>query len=107
MIGRKRFFVLPPEAAAELELSPEPRHKNTSTIPLPVSRLLASEAPSEPDIPYQTLERYRRVLKDLSEQPGACQAELGPGDSLLVPEGWWHSAEGEDGPGVGVNAWFR
>lgn len=39
-------------------------------------------------------------------EDGACSIDLEAGDSILVPEGWYHSAEGLD-VGVGVNAWFR
>jgi lysine-specific demethylase 8 len=52
------------------------------------------------------MERYRDRLKRAFDVDGACEVVLGEGESVLVPEGWWHSAEGLS-TGVGVNAWFR
>lgn len=58
------------------------------------------------DIPPEKMDRYRDHVKRAFEVDGACEVELGEGDSVVVPEGWWHSAEGIS-TGVGVNAWFR
>ncbi|KAK4951150.1 hypothetical protein LTR66_013868 [Elasticomyces elasticus] len=36
------------------------------------------------------------------------EAELGPGDGLFIPKGWWHSVRGIGGGMTGsVNWWFR
>ncbi|EIW70413.1 hypothetical protein TREMEDRAFT_29073, partial [Tremella mesenterica DSM 1558] len=105
LIGRKRFFLLPPDARQFLDISPDPPYTNTSQIPLPVTRLL-SDTPSE-DVPPNILHRYRRLLLEAIKMNGACRVVLNAGESVLIPEGWWHSAEGIDGPGIGVNAWFR
>jgi hypothetical protein len=110
VLGKKTFFVVPPEAAGELEPSTIPQYANTSTIPVPVSRVFSNSQAldtTDDDLPPDTLERCRAQLRIVFALPGACQVELEAGDSVLVPQGWWHSAEGVDGPGVGVGAWFR
>ena len=107
VMGNKTFFVLPPEAADSLQPSTVPQHTNTSTVPISVTRIF-SEADSEGEmIPPHTLERFRAQLIKAFALPGACQVMLTAGESILVPQGWWHSAEGIDGPGIGVGAWFR
>jgi lysine-specific demethylase 8 len=69
----------------------------------------------DPDPTVQTddlhpllIERSQKNLAKAFAIEGACKVNLRAGESVLVPEGWWHSAEGgKDGPGVGVGAWFR
>ncbi|OCF41874.1 hypothetical protein I317_04284 [Kwoniella heveanensis CBS 569] len=112
IIGNKTFHVLPPEAAQYLSPSNLPRHTNTSQIPLPVSRIFSSNIPGAvaqdlADLPRDIVRTYQDQLKKAAAVDGACVVELEAGDSVLVPEGWWHAAEGGDGPGVGVGAWFR
>ena len=107
MFGKKTFFVLPPDAADSLDLSAVPRYTNTSTIPLPVSRVFGTSLPSEDGVASHTMERCRAQLSRAFGLLGACRADLNAGDSVLVPQGWWHSAEGIGGPGVGIGAWFR
>ncbi|RSH87252.1 hypothetical protein EHS25_003161 [Saitozyma podzolica] len=115
IIGTKTFHILPPEAERLLDINPRPPHTNTSQIPISVSALFGSASPPtaghpapppEPESNAETLSQYRAALAEASKLPGACEARLGPGESLLVPEGWWHSAEGIE-TGVGINAWFR
>lgn len=115
VIGTKTFHVLPPGAERFLDINPRPPHTNTSQIPISVSALFGSTSlptaghpapPPEPELDAGTLSRYRAALAEAAKLPGACEASLGPGQSLLVPEGWWHSAEGIE-TGVGINAWFR
>ncbi|KIR55603.1 hypothetical protein I315_01476 [Cryptococcus gattii Ru294] len=109
IVGRKRFHLLPPAASHYLDLSPIPRHANTSQIPVPVSRIL-SDGPSNEDLrdlPQGTIQKCKEQLAKAFSIPGACQIDVAAGDSVFIPEGWWHTAEGVDGPGVGVNAWFR
>jgi hypothetical protein len=111
VVGKKRFHILPPDAAHLLEPSTSPSQKNTSTIPIPVSRISnpinMEDEPEVKDIPPVTLSRYRKSLEEAFRLPGACEVDVSAGESVLVPEGWWHSAEGLDGPGVGVGVWFR
>ncbi|WWC62115.1 uncharacterized protein I303_104705 [Kwoniella dejecticola CBS 10117] len=113
IVGSKTFHVLPPDAAQYLSPSNLARHTNTSQIPLPVSRIFSNaahmhqEKDDHADLPRGILDTCRSSLEKAFAMEGACAVELQPGDSVLVPEGWWHAAEGGDGPGVGVGAWFR
>ncbi|WVR06927.1 hypothetical protein IAU60_003963 [Kwoniella sp. DSM 27419] len=114
IIGEKTFHILPPEAAQHLSPSNLPRHTNTSRIPLPISRIFGSPGSSDPsvtddlaDLPRDTIETCRNQLEKAFSADGACVVTVEAGESVLVPEGWWHSAEGGDSPGVGVGAWFR
>ncbi|OXC64617.1 hypothetical protein AYX13_06044 [Cryptococcus neoformans] len=109
IVGRKTFHLLPPDASPYLDLSPIPRHANTSQIPVPVSRIISGGSTNEDvgDLPQETIQKCKEQLEKAFSIPGACQIDVAAGDSVLIPEGWWHAAEGVDGPGVGVNAWFR
>ena len=110
VIGSKTFHVLPPSATPLLYPSTDPRHANTSTIPLPVSAIFSPSPQtlrSMEGIPPEIINKARENLEKAFELPGAALVKLEPGESVLVPEGWWHSAEGGDGAGVGVGAWFR
>ncbi|WVO16111.1 hypothetical protein L204_103778 [Cryptococcus depauperatus] len=107
IVGNKIFHILPPNASPYLDLSPIPQHANTSQIPIPVSRILSQCSDDLHDLPLHILEKCRKKLTNAFDMPGACQVELSAGESLLIPEGWWHAAEGVEGPGIGVGAWFR
>jgi lysine-specific demethylase 8 len=102
IVGRKVFHLLPPteDVVACLEPSARELHKNTSTIPVSVRAVFEGGEGT------RAMDRCRENLSKAFEAPGACEARLEQGDSVLIPEGWWHSAEG-DGVGVGVNAWFK
>ncbi|WRT66501.1 uncharacterized protein IL334_003460 [Kwoniella shivajii] len=111
--GNKIFHVLPPESAQHLSPSGLARHTNTSQIPLPVSRIFPranSVFPNDDglgDLPMNIINTCRSQLEKAFAMDGACEVYLKEGESVLIPEGWWHAAEGGDGPGVGVGAWFR
>ncbi|WWC70126.1 uncharacterized protein I206_104073 [Kwoniella pini CBS 10737] len=113
IVGKKTFHVLPPEAAQFLSPSNLARHTNTSQIPIPVSRILPTTPDSIPDrkdlvdLPQGILDTCYTQLKKAFALEGACAVDLNEGESVLVPEGWWHTAEGGNEPGVGVGAWFR
>jgi hypothetical protein len=60
------------------------------------------------DISPDILNQYRSDLEAAAQMDGAAEVTLQAGESVLVPEGWWHAAEGgPDSSGVGVGAWFR
>lgn len=80
-------------------------YSNTSTIPIPVSHIFNSGPTGNAEVelpPTHILDRCRHQLESAFRMEGGCEVVLGAGESVLVPEGWWHSAEGLDGPGVGV-----
>ena len=33
-------------------------------------------------------------------------AELGPGDTLYIPIGWWHAVRGGEGANFSLNYWY-
>jgi len=36
------------------------------------------------------------------------EVEVGPGDGVFIPKGWWHAVKGVgEGVGGSVNWWFR
>lgn len=110
IVGRKVFHLVPPEAERVLRPG-KGVHANTSAVPVSVRRVLQEKEGEEEEGEGQPLTKgeeadSRAVLAEALAMPGACVAQLGPGDSVLIPQGWWHSAEGES-VGVGVNAWFR
>ncbi|KAK4690009.1 hypothetical protein P7C73_g121, partial [Tremellales sp. Uapishka_1] len=91
-----------------LDPSPIQIHSNTSRIPIPISRLFPTHSGAvNKDLPLEIVNKLGDHLKKAFAMPGACQVDLSAGESVLVPEGWWHSAEGTHGPGVGVGGWFR
>lgn len=118
VIGKKKFWLLPPSSAGYLDISPSHPHTNTSTIPISVSAIFPPSSSSSPkseagvvggdisDITVEKMDRYKDLLTRAFDVDGACEVELREGESVLVPEGWWHSAEGIS-TGIGVNAWFR
>jgi lysine-specific demethylase 8 len=101
--GGKVFHLVPPE----VRFATSAVRNNTATVPVSVRRILDGEGEGEgEELPRAEREEYRALLDDAFARDGACEVRLGPGDSVLIPPGWWHSAEGES-VGVGVNAWFR
>lgn len=42
------------------------------------------------------------------EQEGAFEVEVGEGEGVFIPKGWWHAVKGVgEGVGASVNWWFR
>ena len=75
--GRRRFTLFPPDQLQNLYMGPvdfTPSGTPISLVPL-----------DSPDF-----SRYPRFAEAL---PHAQHAELGPGDALYIPYGWWHHVE--------------
>jgi hypothetical protein len=82
VVGRKRVILHHPDAHVY------PR----STAPHTNASAADAEAPGDafPDFP---------AAYDI--------VELGPGDALLIPVGWWHHVRCTAGPSLSLNYWFR
>lgn len=93
--GRKRLYIFPPRQHSHLYINPTPPQTNTSLIPT---------SPSSPEFDTTRWPLLRRALED--DQTRMC--ELGPGESVLIPEKWYHCVESVgDEPAISVNHWFR
>ena len=79
--GRKRLRLLPPSASGDL--APRPAHGASANH----SQLSAA------------------ALASLAE-PTVRRFELGPGEALLIPEGWWHEVESPEEVTLGLNFWW-
>ena len=90
-VGQRRFTVFPPDQFANLYLSP---FDNT-----PAGRAVSLVDHAAPD--FARFPRYREALDH------AQVAELGPGDALLIPSGWYHRVEASAPFNVLVNYWWR
>lgn len=95
MIGTKRLHIFPPSQHSHLYISITPPQTNTSLIPHP---------PSSASLDWAQYPMLQRALED--KRTVAC--EVGPGESVLIPEGWYHCVESVgEGAAVSVNHWFR
>ncbi len=88
--GRRRFTLFPPEQIGNLYLAP----LDFTPSGAPVS-LVQLTAPDHARFP-----RFAEALRN------AMQAELGPGDALFIPYGWWHHVESLSPFNVLVNYWW-
>lgn len=89
--GRRRFTLFPPGQVANLYISPvdfTPAGTPVSMAPL-----------TAPD-----LQRYPRFAEAMRH---AVSAELGPGDAIFIPYGWWHHVESLTSFNVLVNYWWN
>lgn len=89
--GRRRFTLLPPQAAPDLYLGP-PDYAPTSA-PVTVASL------THPDF-----ERFPRLHQAFER---ALVAELGPGDAIYIPPLWFHQVEALEAFNLLVNYWWR
>jgi len=89
--GRRRFTLFPPEQLPNLYVGPI--EFNISGPPISMVPLKA------PDFA-----RYPRFADALAASQSA---ELGPGDALYVPYGWWHHVESLTPFNVLVNYWWN
>jgi hypothetical protein len=88
--GRRRFTLFPPEQIANLYLAP----LDFTPSGAPVS-MVQFTAPDHARFP-----KFTEALRH------AQQAELGPGDALFIPYGWWHHVESLEPLNVLVNYWW-
>jgi hypothetical protein len=89
--GRRRFTLFPPEQVANLYVGPI--EFNISGLPISMVKL------NSPD-----LARYPRFAEALRHSRAA---ELGPGDAIFIPYGWWHQVESLTPFNVLVNYWWN
>ena len=89
--GRRRFTLFPPEQLPNLYVGPI--EFTISGPPLSMVRL------NEPD-----LARFPKFAEALRHSQSA---ELGPGDAIYVPYGWWHQVESLTPLNVLVNYWWN
>lgn len=120
VFGQKRIHLFPPYLSSNLYLSNHPLHLNTSTIPISSPPIPSSSYPPdsiskepEPIDPENDSTRTQLFTTYPLLLPALLDTEtryliLNPGETLFIPEGWWHSVEsvGEEGE-VSVNHWFR
>jgi cupin-like protein len=89
--GRRRFTLFPPEQLPNLYVGP--LEFNISGPPISMVSL------RNPD-----LARFPRFAAALAASQSA---ELGPGDALFIPFGWWHHVESLTPFNVLVNYWWN
>jgi hypothetical protein len=89
--GRRRFTLFPPEQLPNLYVGP---------FEFSISGPPVSMVPlKNPD-----LARFPRFAE---AQAAAQSAELGPGDGIYIPYGWWHHVESLEPFNVLVNYWWN
>lgn len=89
--GRRRFTLFPPEQLPNLYVGP--LEFNISGPPISMVSLRS------PD-----LQRFPRFAEALAASQSA---ELGPGDAIYIPFGWWHHVESLTPFNVLVNYWWN
>lgn len=91
LAGRRRFTLFPPGQLANLY----PSSWDVTLAGVPVSMVRHED----PD--YLRYPRFRQALEH------ALSVELGPGDALFIPYGWWHRVESLTAFNVLVNYWWN
>jgi hypothetical protein len=89
--GRRRFTLFPPEQLHNLYVAP--LDFTPSGAPVSLAQLTKADH-----------SRFPRLAEALRH---ARQAELGPGDALFIPYGWWHHVESLTPFNVLVNYWWN
>lgn len=90
LAGRRRFTLFPPEQLPNLY--PGPMDVTLAGVPLSMVPL------HRPD--FVRYPRFRLALA------AAREIEIGPGDGLFIPYGWWHHVESLTSFNVLVNYWW-
>jgi hypothetical protein len=90
-VGQRRFTLFPPDQFANLHLGPL---DNT-----PAGRAVSMVDPDAPD-PH----RHPGYATALAH---AQLADLGPGDAVFIPSGWYHAVDATAPFNVLVNYWWR
>jgi hypothetical protein len=89
--GRRRFTLFPPDQVGNLYMGPF--HVTPAGTPVSMVHL------TNPDF-----ERYPRFVQALEHSQ---QAELGPGDAIYIPYGWYHHVESLADVNMLVNYWWN
>jgi hypothetical protein len=89
--GRRRFTLFPPDQLPNLYLAP--LDFTPSGAPVSLAQLTHADHA-----------RFPRLAEALRH---ALHAELGPGDALFIPYGWWHHVESLTPFNVLVNYWWN
>lgn len=89
--GSRRFTLFPPEQISNLYLGP--LHFTPAGTPVSMVHVTA------PD--FDRYPRFERALET------AQLAELGPGDAIFIPYGWYHHVEALDRFNLLVNYWWN
>lgn len=91
VVGRKRIHLFAPELAPYLYVNKSGPQRNTSAIA------------SEQDLLHPTQDRP--LLSTALASEDAFSAELGPGDVLYIPQGWYHCVQSLS-TSASVNFWY-
>lgn len=90
VVGYKRFYIFPPKARPYLDIQTDSRG-NTSRLRTKISCLHS-------DLPVPLARAMEMGMR----------ADLGPGDTLFLPEGWFHAVESLGmHTSISINHWFR
>ena len=89
--GRRRFTLFPPEQLPNLYICP--LDFTPSGAPVSLVQLTSAD--------HARFPRHAEALRH------ARQAELGPGDAIFIPFGWWHHVESLTPFNVLVNYWWN
>ena len=89
--GRRRFTLFPPDQGVNLYIEREK--------PSPAGRPISLVNLRSPD--FNEYPRYTDALE------AGCEAELGPGDAIFIPTGWWHGVEALDDVNLLINYWWK
>jgi hypothetical protein len=87
----RRFTLFPPEQIVNLYVAP--LDFTPSGAPLSLVQLTQAD--------HERFPRHAQALRH------ALQVELGPGDALFIPFGWWHHVESLTPFNVLVNYWWN